>query len=297
MTAENTDNIPGLDPTKPAFGDEAQYGDDHLRLLKDVLQKQFSGLTGGAVTVSETELNYLAGMTQTVLAALAEKLSLAGGTMTGALTNQAAIEIDDHDSSGTVSYRLKVAGVVRGQLFVSTSGLVRLAAVDTDGTTDLGTIDLNPSGSIELIPASSDIIVPESATGGAPVNNTRMSNFINAWAPGATVGNATFATTAGNCTGNSVTATTAENCTGNSQTATLAANTNAIPADQGEPYTYALCQSPIAATFGVTRAGSSLFPANATGESSGPLSGTWRCMGYTTVGSGQSQTTIWVRIS
>jgi len=59
MGIESASYISELVDTNPVVGDPVGEGDDHLRLIKTVLQTQFSGLSGTtAVTTSEAELNY-----------------------------------------------------------------------------------------------------------------------------------------------------------------------------------------------------------------------------------------------
>jgi len=59
MGLETASYISELVDTNPVVGDPVGEGDDHLRLIKTVLQTQFSGLSGTtAVTSSEAELNY-----------------------------------------------------------------------------------------------------------------------------------------------------------------------------------------------------------------------------------------------
>ena len=60
MAKETASYISQLVATNPIATDSVSVGDDHLRMIKDVLKNQFSGLSGTtAVTASETELNYL----------------------------------------------------------------------------------------------------------------------------------------------------------------------------------------------------------------------------------------------
>lgn len=54
MAVENTTSIAGLDASKPGGNDPKAEGDDHLRLLKNVLQHVFAGF-GGEVLVAATE--------------------------------------------------------------------------------------------------------------------------------------------------------------------------------------------------------------------------------------------------
>lgn len=58
MSLESASFIKGLVATNPEGTDPKSQGDDHLRLLKAVLQSQFSGLTDGIPIIrTETELN------------------------------------------------------------------------------------------------------------------------------------------------------------------------------------------------------------------------------------------------
>ena len=59
MGIETASYISELVNTNPVVGDPVGEGDEHLRLIKAVLQTQFSGLSGTtAVASSEAELNY-----------------------------------------------------------------------------------------------------------------------------------------------------------------------------------------------------------------------------------------------
>jgi len=84
MGLESASYISELVDTNPVVGDPVGEGDDHLRLIKTVLQTQFSGLSGTtAVTTSEEELNYVDGVTSAIQTQVDAKLPLAGGTMSG----------------------------------------------------------------------------------------------------------------------------------------------------------------------------------------------------------------------
>lgn len=58
MSLESTNFIKGLVATNPEGTDPKSQGDDHLRLLKNVLKNQFSGFTEGiAITKTESQIN------------------------------------------------------------------------------------------------------------------------------------------------------------------------------------------------------------------------------------------------
>lgn len=67
MGLETATTISGLEPSYPLSGDDTNRGDDHLRLIKSVLQATFPGaLSGGfatAILATEAELNYIQGLT------------------------------------------------------------------------------------------------------------------------------------------------------------------------------------------------------------------------------------------
>lgn len=67
MSLESADYISQLVTTNPVGAvDSVDQGDDHIRLLKHVLQTQFPNLSTTAVTVLATELNRLTGVTANV---------------------------------------------------------------------------------------------------------------------------------------------------------------------------------------------------------------------------------------
>ena len=76
MGVESASYISQLVDTNPLVSDAVGQGDDHLRLIKTVLQTQFPNLTAGAVNTTQTEMNLLDGVT--ALVALASDQSWAG---------------------------------------------------------------------------------------------------------------------------------------------------------------------------------------------------------------------------
>ena len=96
MGLESATYINGLVVTNPTASDNANQGDNHLRLIKSTLKATFPNITG-AVTVSQTELN-----------SIATKLDLSGGTLTGTLNGTSA------SFSGTVTAAGGFTGTVLG---------------------------------------------------------------------------------------------------------------------------------------------------------------------------------------
>jgi len=83
MAIEAATYINGLDGTRPSSTDPKSEGDDHLRLLKLVLKATFPNLAG-AVSASDVELSYLAGLTSAIQAQIDSKAAKAGAVHTGA---------------------------------------------------------------------------------------------------------------------------------------------------------------------------------------------------------------------
>ena len=77
-----TKYIDDLNSSNPAAGDNVSEGDDHIRGIKNVLKTTFPSIDG-AITATDTELNYVDGVTSNVQTQLDAKLPLAGGEMTG----------------------------------------------------------------------------------------------------------------------------------------------------------------------------------------------------------------------
>lgn len=83
MTVETATSISQLDPNLPASDDPKSEGDNHLRLLKSVLQTQFPNFGTNAITVTAAEVNYLGGVTSGIQTQLNAKGAITGQTWTG----------------------------------------------------------------------------------------------------------------------------------------------------------------------------------------------------------------------
>jgi hypothetical protein len=67
MTVESASYISQLNTAYPAAGDNISEGDDHLRLIKSVLQTQFPNLSTTAVNPTAAQMNKLGFETGSVL--------------------------------------------------------------------------------------------------------------------------------------------------------------------------------------------------------------------------------------
>lgn len=83
MGVEAANFINELDKTFPLSGDPVSKGDDHLRLLKSVLQNQFPNLTASALNATVAEFNSIVGVTSGIQSQLDLKSPIAAPSFTG----------------------------------------------------------------------------------------------------------------------------------------------------------------------------------------------------------------------
>lgn len=144
--------INGLVGTNPTSGDPLSEGDNHIRLIKDVLQRTFKGGTGGsatgltgAVTATHTELNAAA---------------TAVSTATNASTADTLVK---RDASGNFSATVitsnfigNLIGDTQGDVY-ATNGTSKILESGTDGTDALFLGTASKASAITVDAASSDI--------------------------------------------------------------------------------------------------------------------------------------------
>ena len=157
MGLETASYISQLVATNPLATDPISQGDDHLRLIKSVLQTQFSGLSGTtAVTSSGAELNILDGVTATstelnylditTLGTSENSKAVtqsAGGVITvGGAAGDQVLNIASHD---LVDGGLKLAGTL------VTSSAAEINKLDGLGasTTELDYNDITTLGTVQ----------------------------------------------------------------------------------------------------------------------------------------------------
>ena len=157
MGLETASYISQLVATNPLATDPISQGDDHLRLIKSVLQTQFSGLSGTtAVTSSGAELNILDGVTATstelnyldiTTLGTSENSKVvtqsAGGVITvGGAAGDQVLNIASHD---LVDGGLKLAGTL------VTSSAAEINKLDGLGasTTELDYNDITTLGTVQ----------------------------------------------------------------------------------------------------------------------------------------------------
>lgn len=121
MGLETATYISQLDPTFPLGGDDVNKGDDHIRLLKSILQSQFPNLTAAAINATVTELNKLDGLVSSTaelnilngVTASTSDLNKTTGIAAGAEVNPAVISAAEAQAGNATIERIWTALRVR----------------------------------------------------------------------------------------------------------------------------------------------------------------------------------------
>ena len=88
-----TKYLDDLVATNPAAGDDVSEGDDHIRGIKNVLKTTFPSIDG-AITATDTEINYVGGVTSAIQTQIDSKTTNA--THSGEVTGATALTITDN---------------------------------------------------------------------------------------------------------------------------------------------------------------------------------------------------------
>ena len=103
MSVETASYVNQLDPTLPLGADARSQGDDHLRLIKSVLQGTFPYLTG-PLLVGQAEINYLSGLSSNLVSQLAAKAPLASPALSGTPTAPTATAATNTTQIATTAF-------------------------------------------------------------------------------------------------------------------------------------------------------------------------------------------------
>ena len=153
MGVETATYISQLSATNPLGTDPISQGDDQIRLVKEVLQAQFTSLGAAAVTTTATELNLIDGYTGTTA-----ELNTLDVTTQG--TSEAS-KVLTADASGDVTiadgaYDFDVAShdgtnglLLGGTLVTATATELNLIDGYTGTTAELNTLDVTTQGTAE----------------------------------------------------------------------------------------------------------------------------------------------------
>ena len=154
MGVETATYISQLSATNPLATDPISQGDDHLRLIKSVLQAQFSGLSGTtAVTADGAEMNLLDGCTATTTELnYLDITTLGQSEQSKVLTADANgdVTIEDGAFDFDVASHDGTNGLLLGGTLV-TATATELNLIDgyTGTTAELNTLDVTTQGTAE----------------------------------------------------------------------------------------------------------------------------------------------------
>ena len=112
MTVESATYVSQLNPAYPAASDNISEGDDHIRLVKTVLQAQFPNLATTAVTETSAQMNKLGFETGTIVM-WASGTTPTTTTISG-INDWLLCDGSDYDPTGTYIALYGVIGTVFG---------------------------------------------------------------------------------------------------------------------------------------------------------------------------------------
>ena len=194
MGLETASYISQLVDTNPTASDPVSQGDDHLRLIKTVLQTQFSGLSGTtAVTASGAEMNLVDGCTATTAELNYNDIttlgtsensktvtqSAGGAIILGSTSGDQTVDIASHD---LVDGGLKLAGTLVTASATEVNLLDGKTAIGdavlsadqswsgsqrgTPSVVTNGTLDLDTANNFKYTPAAADVLEFTNETSG-----------------------------------------------------------------------------------------------------------------------------------
>lgn len=170
MGLESATYIDGLVETNPTSSDNANQGDNHLRLIKAAIKATFPNITG-PVTATHTALS-------------AAYLPLAGGTATGAITAPSFV------GNASTATALQTARTINGVSFNGTANISFNSDTVAEGTTNryytdararaaisaAGDLSYNPTtGVISFSAAASPVVSVAGRTGSVVLTTTDVS--------------------------------------------------------------------------------------------------------------------------
>ena len=175
MGLESATYINGLVETNPTSSDNANQGDNHLRLIKAAIKATFPNITG-PVTATHTALS-------------TAYLPLAGGTVSGAITASGGVV-----GNASTATALQTARTINGVSFNGTANIAFNADNVADGTTNqyfttararaaisaAGDLSYNPTtGVISFSATGAPVVSVAGKTGSVTLNTADVAESTN----------------------------------------------------------------------------------------------------------------------
>lgn len=118
MTVESASYISQLNATYPTGADAKSEGDDHVRLLKNVLKTQFPNFGAAALAASNTQLDKLV-TTFTVTNALNGAVTVTSGGDVGVGTSSPAGRLELYNTSAACQLYIRAANTSFSEIYFS----------------------------------------------------------------------------------------------------------------------------------------------------------------------------------
>ena len=177
MGIESATFVTQLVDTNPTSSDNANQGDNHLRLIKTTLLNTFPNITG-AVTVSHTDLNTVTG-----------KLDKTGGTLTGPLAGTTG------SFSGSITAAGGFVGNASSATKLATARTINGASFDGTANVTFGTDAVAEGANLYFTNARARSAISASGTGLGYDASTGVMSFTGVSSVAGRTGAVTLATT------------------------------------------------------------------------------------------------------
>lgn len=189
MTVETASYISQLDPSLPTSGDPKSEGDNHLRLMKSVLQTQFPNFGTNAINATAAEVNYLVGVTSAIQTQINGKGAITGQAWTGThdftgatITVPTATAGDSSNKPASTAFAsaLAFSAALPGQTG-SAGRVVRTDGVTASWGSDAGVVSVistntaAQNGYFYVLTATITLTLPASPTAGDRVSVVNRS--------------------------------------------------------------------------------------------------------------------------
>lgn len=178
MSVESASYINQLDSTRPTSSDLKSEGDNHLRLLKVVLQNTLPNIAG-AVTATHTQLNYVTGVTSAIQTQLDAKAPLASPALTGTPTVPTAATATTTTQAASTAFVHNVLDSLGDATLAAAEAQADIATTQAGiATTQAGLATTNGAAQVTLAAAQVTLATTQAgiATTQAGISTTQAGN-------------------------------------------------------------------------------------------------------------------------